>query len=58
SRFSPHRSSSFRTAREEWQYRRQHGFQRRHGFFTTTEENPTSGTTNGTSAQTSSSTGG
>ncbi|CAF4815095.1 unnamed protein product, partial [Rotaria socialis] len=58
SRFSPHRSSSFRTAREEWQYRRQHGFQRRHGFFSTTEENPTGSTTNGTNAHTSSSTGG
>ncbi len=57
SRFSPHRSSSFRTAREEWQYRRQHGFQRRHGFFSPTEENATNGT-NGTNTQTSSSTGG
>ncbi|CAF1400093.1 unnamed protein product, partial [Didymodactylos carnosus] len=49
-RFSPHRSSSFRTAREEWAYRRQHGFQRRHGFFSGTEEqttNGSSGTTNG-----------
>jgi len=46
SRFSPHRSSSFRTAREEWQYRRQHGFQRRHGFFSPTEENSTNSTTN------------
>lgn len=47
-RFSPHRSSSFRTAREEWQYRRQHGFQRRHGFFSPTEENVNPGpTTNG-----------
>ncbi|CAF2362730.1 unnamed protein product [Rotaria sp. Silwood2] len=58
SRFSPHRSSSFRTAREEWQYRRQHGFQRRHGFFNTTEENSTTNNTNGTNAQTSSSTTG
>ncbi|UJR23291.1 hypothetical protein I4U23_026307 [Adineta vaga] len=61
SRFSPHRSSSFRTAREEWQYRRQHGFQRRHGFFTPTEENTTNNTnttTNGTNTQPSSSTGG
>ncbi len=60
SRFSPHRSSSFRTAREEWQFRRQHGFQRRHGFFTPTEENPTNSnnTTNGTNSQTSSTTGG
>jgi len=58
SRFSPHRSSSFRTAREEWQYRRQHGFQRRHGFFSPTEENVTNNTTNGTNGQTSSSTGG
>ncbi len=58
SRFSPHRSSSFRTAREEWQYRRQHGFQRRHGFFSTTEENATNTNTNGTNGQTSSSTGG
>jgi sacsin len=60
-RFSPHRSSSFRTAREEWQYRRQHGFQRRHGFFTPTEENTasTTNTTNtGTNSQPSSSTGG
>ncbi|CAF5063230.1 unnamed protein product, partial [Rotaria socialis] len=40
------------------QYRRQHGFQRRHGFFSTTEENPTGSTTNGTNAHTSSSTGG
>jgi sacsin len=55
SRFSPHRSSSFRTAREEWQYRRQHGFQRRHGFFSTTEENPTNTNTNGTNSQSSSS---
>ena len=46
SRFSPHRSSSFRTAREEWQYRRQHGFQRRHGFFNASEDNTTN--TNGT----------
>ena len=61
SRFSPHRSSSFRTAREEWQYRRQHGFQRRHGFFTPTEEsnsNGTNSTTNGTNSQSSTSTGG
>ena len=65
SRFSPHRSSSFRTAREEWQYRRQHGFQRRHGFFSPTEETPTgasptssSTTQNGPSSQTSSSPGG
>jgi sacsin len=58
SRFSPHRSSSFRTAREEWQYRRQHGFQRRHGFFSTTEENATNNNTNGTNGQASSSTGG
>ena len=60
-RFSPHRSSSFRTAREEWQYRRQHGFQRRHGFFSPTEENTTNSTNttnNGTHSQTSSSTGG
>ncbi len=60
-RFSPHRSSSFRTAREEWQFRRQHGFQRRHGFFTPTEENTpnTNNTTNnGTNSQTSSTTGG
>jgi hypothetical protein len=56
SRFSPHRSSSFRTAREEWQYRRQHGFQRRHGFFSTTEENTAN--TNGTNPQNSSTTGG
>ena len=56
-RFSPHRSSSFRTAREEWQYRRQHGFQRRHGFFNATEDHGTS-TTNGTHSQTSSSTAG
>jgi sacsin len=55
SRFGPHRSSSFRTAREEWQYRRQHGFQRRHGFFGTTEENPTNTNTNGTNSQSSSS---
>ena len=58
SRFSPHRSSSFRTAREEWQYRRQHGFQRRHGFFNMAEENSTTSNPNGSSAQTSSSTGG
>lgn len=58
SRFSPHRSSSFRTAREEWQYRRQHGFQRRHGFFSPTEENATNSHTNGTNAQSSSATGG
>ena len=63
SRFSPHRSSSFRTAREEWQHRRQHGFQRRHGFFTPTEENPTTNNnnntnTNGNTSQTSSTTGG
>ncbi|CAF4580951.1 unnamed protein product, partial [Didymodactylos carnosus] len=38
---------------EEWAYRRQHGFQRRHGFFSATEEQTTngsggtSGTTNG-----------
>jgi hypothetical protein len=60
-RFSPHRSSSFRTAREEWQFRRQHGFQRRHGFFTPTEENTTNTnnpTNNGTNSQTSSTTGG
>ncbi len=59
----PHRSSSFRTAREEWQHRRQHGFQRRHGFFSPTEENSTNNTANppnnGTNPQTSStSTGG
>ncbi|CAF4661183.1 unnamed protein product, partial [Rotaria sp. Silwood1] len=57
-RFSPHRSSSFRTAREEWQYRRQHGFPRRHGFFTPTEENATNSTNttnNTTHSQTSSS---
>jgi len=53
SRFSPHRSSSFRTAREEWQYRRQHGFQRRHGFFSPTEENTTN-----TNGQNGSTTGG
>ena len=58
SRFSPHRSSSFRTAREEWQYRRQHGFQRRHGFFSPTEENTTNSHTNGANAQSSSATGG
>ena len=58
SRFSPHRSSSFRTAREEWQYRRQHGFQRRHGFFNTTEENSTTSNPNGNNSQTSSATGG
>jgi hypothetical protein len=53
SRFSPHRSSSFRTAREEWQYRRQHGFQRRHGFFSTTEENTGATSGNGANGQTS-----
>lgn len=61
SRFSPHRSSSFRTAREEWQYRRQHGFQRRHGFFNVSEDNATNtnGTTNNsTNSQTSSATSG
>jgi hypothetical protein len=61
SRFSPHRSSSFRTAREEWQFRRQHGFQRRHGFFSPTEEttgNNTNPTNNGTNSQTSSTTTG
>ncbi|UJR25623.1 hypothetical protein I4U23_006975 [Adineta vaga] len=52
SRFSPHRSSSFRTAREEWQYRRQHGFQRRHGFFSTTEENAGTSNSGGTNSQT------
>ncbi|CAF0732765.1 unnamed protein product [Adineta steineri] len=52
SRYSPHRSSSFRTAREEWQYRRQHGFPRRHGFFSTAEENATNNG-NGTNSQTS-----
>ncbi len=60
-RFSPHRSSSFRTAREEWQFRRQHGFQRRHGFFSPTEETPgnnTNSTNNGTNSQTPSSTTG
>jgi hypothetical protein len=61
-RFSPHRSSSFRTAREEWQHRRQHGFQRRHGFFSPTEENATNNPNppnNGTNSQpSSSSTGG
>jgi sacsin len=60
-RFSPHRSSSFRTAREEWQFRRQHGFQRRHGFFSPTEEttgNNTNPTNNGTNSQTSSTTTG
>ncbi|KAI0979566.1 hypothetical protein GJ496_003085 [Pomphorhynchus laevis] len=30
----PSRSNSFRTAREEWQWRRQQGFGRRTGFFT------------------------
>ncbi|CAM2704787.1 unnamed protein product [Rotaria socialis] len=61
SRFSPHRSSSFRTAREEWQYRRQHGFPRRHGFFSPTEENTTNSTNttnNASHSQTSSTTGG
>lgn len=62
SRFSPHRSSSFRTAREEWQFRRQHGFQRRHGFFSPTEETTsnasTTNPTNGTNSQSSTSTGG
>ena len=61
SRFSPHRSSSFRTAREEWQFRRQHGFQRRHGFFTPQDEtagNASNGTTNGMNSQSSSSTTG
>ena len=58
SRFSPHRSSSFRTAREEWQYRRQHGFQRRHGFFSPTEEtSPNGSTTNNSNGNGTSTTG-
>ncbi|KAL7674954.1 hypothetical protein ACOME3_001224 [Neoechinorhynchus agilis] len=39
----PGRSNSFRTAREEWQWKRQHGFNRRAGFF-----NKESATTNST----------